>query len=189
MQVWARTDTQLRCVVCRSRNIKGRRPWTRSLCTRERCAISAFDFGALSCVQELGMDVAHSLRVMFPGIAEGSTICGTNVRLRERPAGYFMLRCDRQDLTLQAILSNGSLLSGRPLGECSAQWPLRGRGNGGRLRRAWLRTVEQHPAATDAFTPWVRMPGKTWKPGWLRRQTCSSGSPMAGRWPLWERAA
>ena len=31
MQVWARTDTQLRCVVCRSRNIKGRQPWTRSL--------------------------------------------------------------------------------------------------------------------------------------------------------------
>ena len=53
------------------------------------------------------MDVAHSLRVLFPGIAEGSTICGTNMRLCERRAGYFMLRCDRQDLTLQAILSNG----------------------------------------------------------------------------------
>jgi len=99
------------------------------------------------------MDVAHSLRVLSPGIAEGSTICGTNVKLRERPAGYFMLRCDRQDLTLQAILSKGSLLPGRPLGECSAQWPPRGRGSGGRLRRAWLRTVEQHPAAADAFTP------------------------------------
>ena len=42
-----------------------------------------------------------------PRIAEGSTVCGTNVRLRERPAGYFMLRCDSQDLTLQDILSNG----------------------------------------------------------------------------------
>ena len=26
-----------------------------------------------------------------PGIAEVSNSCGTNVRLRERPAGYFML--------------------------------------------------------------------------------------------------
>jgi len=31
MQVRARIDTELRCVMCRNRNIKGRQPWARSL--------------------------------------------------------------------------------------------------------------------------------------------------------------
>ena len=66
-----------------------------------------------------------------PGSLKGPTISGTKVRLRERPAGYFMLRCDSQDLTLQAILSNGVAT----------------------VRRTLLRTVDQHPPATDAFTP------------------------------------
>src|SRR5438876_6436612 len=46
---------------------------------------------------------------------------------------WMSLMCGSQDLTLQAILSNGSLLSGRRLGGCSAQWLLRGRRNGASL--------------------------------------------------------
>ena len=87
MQVWARTDTQIRCVVCRSRNIKGRQPWTRSLAPSNRCAISALITGLSAVFRKEEWTSAHSLRVLFPGIAEGSTICGTNVRLRERPSG------------------------------------------------------------------------------------------------------
>ncbi len=42
------------------------------------------------------------MRVLFPGIAEGSTICA-----RTHGGVLYALRCDSQDLTLQAILSNG----------------------------------------------------------------------------------
>ncbi len=76
-------------------------------CTLERCAISALITALSAVFRKKEWTSAHSLRVLFPEIAEVSTICGTNVRLRERPAGYFMQRCDSQDLTLQAILSNG----------------------------------------------------------------------------------
>ena len=69
-------------------------------CTLDQCAISALITALSAVFRKKEWTSAHSLRVRFPGIAEVSTICGTNVRLRERPAGYFMLSCDSQDLTL-----------------------------------------------------------------------------------------
>jgi len=44
-----------------------------------------------------------------------------------------LLKCDSQDLTLQAILSNGVVTVRQTLGGCSAQWLLRGRRNGASL--------------------------------------------------------
>jgi hypothetical protein len=80
---------------CRSRNGKGRQLWTSSLAPSYRCANPAL-ITVLSTVfrKEKWRIVGAFFVGSVPGIAEGSTICGTNVRLRERPAGYFMLRCD-----------------------------------------------------------------------------------------------
>jgi hypothetical protein len=66
-----------------------------------------FDYSQLVSRKEKWRIVGAFFVGSVPRIAEGSTICGTNVTLRERPAGYFVLRCDRQDLTLEDILSNG----------------------------------------------------------------------------------
>ena len=62
-------------------------------CTLDRCAISAL-ITVLSTVsrKEKWRIVGAFFVGSVPRIAEGSTICGTNVRLRERPAGYFVLR-------------------------------------------------------------------------------------------------
>jgi len=61
-------------------------------CTLDRCAISAL-ITVLSTVfrKRNGGSSAHSLRVLFPGIAEGPHPTPTNVRLHERPAECFML--------------------------------------------------------------------------------------------------
>jgi hypothetical protein len=44
-------------------------------------------------------------------------------------------------LTLQAILSNGALLSGRPLAGCSTEWLLRGRRNAQACAKACLQQL------------------------------------------------
>jgi hypothetical protein len=46
MQVWAWTDSQIRCVMCRSRNMEGRQPWTRSLAPSSS-ALFLVDYGVL----------------------------------------------------------------------------------------------------------------------------------------------
>ena len=107
MQVWARTVTQIRYVMSKSKQQRSTAV-DQIPCTLALCAISAL-ITVLSTVSR--KEKWRIVGAFFAGsvarIAEGSTICGTNVRLRERPAEYFMLRCDSQDLTLQDILSNG----------------------------------------------------------------------------------
>jgi len=107
MQVWARTVTQIRYVMSKSKQQRSTAV-DQIPCTLALCAISAL-ITVLSTVsrKEKWRIVGAFFVGSVPRIAEGSTICGTNVRLRERPAGYFVLRCDSQDLTLQDILSNG----------------------------------------------------------------------------------
>ena len=105
MQVWARADTQVRYVMSKSKQQRST-VVDQIPCTLESVCQFCFDYGALNCVQEREMEDSRRILCGFCS-AEGSTICGTNVRLRERPAGYFMLRCDSQDLTLQDILWNG----------------------------------------------------------------------------------
>jgi hypothetical protein len=173
---------------CRSRNSKGRQPWTRSL-----CAISAL-ITVLSTVsrKEKWRIVGAFFVGSVPRIAEGSTICGTNVRLRERPAGYFVLRCDSQDLTLEDILRMG-FATVRPT--LRRMFRAMAAERAKKRRKLVLKPgYEQLTSIRLQRMPSLLLvrirlePGKTWKPGWLRRQACSSGSPMAGRWPLWERA-
>ena len=109
----------------------------------------------------------------------------TNVRLHERPAGCFMLRCDSQDLTLQAILSNAVTTVRQTLRRMFSAMAAEGAKERCKLvlrpplKRAvtrckqrvgveplfmlrcdrspvmltWLRTIDQHPPTTDAFTP------------------------------------
>src|SRR5208282_5118693 len=92
MQVWARTVTPIRYVMSKSKQQRSTAvdqiPWTLAL-----CAISAL-ITVLSTVsrKEKWRIVGAFFVGSVPRIAEGSTICGTNVRLRERPAGYFVLR-------------------------------------------------------------------------------------------------
>jgi hypothetical protein len=89
MQIWARTDMHIHCdVEVETAKVDS---WP-DPCTLESVCQFCFNYGALNCVQEekwriVGAFFAGSV----PGIPEGSTICGTNVRLRERPAGYFIL--------------------------------------------------------------------------------------------------
>jgi hypothetical protein len=114
----------------RSRKSKGRQLWTRSLAPSNRCAKSAL-ITVLSTVfrNEKWRIVGTFFAGSGPRDAEGSTICGTNVRLRERQAGYLCLG-DSYDLTLQAILSNGVAT----------------------LRRVLLRTTDHRAPPTDAFS-------------------------------------
>ncbi len=118
-------------------------------CTLDRRAISAL-ITVLSTVFR-----KEKWRIVgAPGIAEGSPSTQTNVRLRERPAGYFMLRCDSQDLTLQAILSNGVATVRQTLRRMfSAMAAERAKKRRTLVLRPGLRTDDQHPPATDAFTP------------------------------------
>ena len=192
MQVWARTVTQIRYVMSKSKQQRSTAV-DQIPCTLALCAISAL-ITVLSTVsrKEKWRIVGAFFVGSVPRIAEGSTICGTNVRLRERPAGYFVLRCDSQDLTLQDILSNGVATVRQTLRRMfSAMAAERAR----KRRKLVLKPgYEQLTSIRLQRMPSLLLvrirlePGKTWKPGWLRRQACSSGSPMAGRWPLWERA-
>jgi hypothetical protein len=90
---WGTDDTQI-SMSSGSRNSKGLQLWTRSLAPSNRqfcldCGYSQLCSGTRN--REL---------------SAGSTIRETDVRLRERQAGYLCLG-DSYDLTLQAILSNG----------------------------------------------------------------------------------
>ena len=60
-------------------------------CTLDRCAISALITVLSTVFRKKEWTSAHSLRVLFPGIAEGSPSAPTNMRLHERPAGCFKL--------------------------------------------------------------------------------------------------
>ena len=92
MQVWAQTVTQIRYVMSKSKQQRSTAV-DQIPCTLESVRQFCFDYGALNCVQEREMEDSRrmTLRVLFPGIAQGSTICGTNVRLRNARRGTLCL--------------------------------------------------------------------------------------------------